>query len=334
MSLSVIIVNFRSASLIVDCLHSLYEQDSGTITEVLVVDNASGDNSEDVICTRFPQVKWVQMDYNAGFARANNEGMRRSVGELVLLLNPDTISLNNAVGRCAGRLLQSDYVAAGVQLLNADNSLQISGSYFMTGGINHLMAVPDTGRFVRWLGLRLKVRKTSVVEARAVTEVDWINGAFLMVKKEALKTTGLLDEDFFLYSEEIEWCSRLGKAGRMCIYGDLNVVHLVGVTAGQAFNSNTAGYQQLTDKKGLQLMLSGWLRIRKQFGVLWFLFHLLFFWLSIPIIFLLLPFKFIFNVRKGKYYWQTATGFAVNVVRNTRLVAKILRNTPYFYKVL
>ncbi|MCR6721033.1 MAG: glycosyltransferase family 2 protein [Chitinophagaceae bacterium] len=334
MSLSIVIVNYKSAGLILDCLESIYAFDQKKIHEVIIVDNGSGDDSEQVICSRFPQVRWVQLDYNAGFARANNEGIRRSSGELVLLLNPDTINLDNAISICAGRLNSSEFVAAGVQLLNRDRSLQISGSYFMKGGLNHLMSVPETGRLLRWIGLRLKVKNTSLKNADTVTQVDWINGAFLMVKRSAIEGAGLLDEDFFLYSEEIEWCYRLGKVGKMCIYGDLHVVHLIGVTADQVFDSGNVGYQQLTDRKGFQLMLSGLVRIRKQFGIFWLLLHLAFFWLSIPLIFLVLLFRMLLQPDSVSVYWEIAVGFARNVFKSTAYIGRICRNKPYFYKVL
>ena len=77
------------------------------------------------------------------------------------------------------------------------------------------MALPYSGRFIRWRGYTFKIKKTNVAEAHGTVEVDWINGAFLMVKKEAIEKAGLMDEDFFLYFEEIEWCSRLRKAGKL-----------------------------------------------------------------------------------------------------------------------
>ena len=304
MTLSVIIVNFRTPDLILQCLGSFSPQTSGINIEVLVVDNASGDDSENIICSRFPQVRWMQMEYNAGFARANNKGIRESRGELILLLNPDTIVVGDAITACALRFADSQYVAAGVQLLNSDGSPQISGNYFMTGGWNHLMAVPYTGALLRQIGLALRVKKTNLPQALGTVEVDWINGAFLMTRRDATVKAGLLDEDFFLYSEEIEWCSRLKKLGQLCIFGDMHVVHLIGGSADQAFKSKNIGYLELSDRKGFQLMLSGLLRIRKQFGIGWFLFHLLFITLSSLLGLLLLPFSFLFHPRDAVRIWR------------------------------
>lgn len=335
MRLSIIIVNFRSASLIIECLRSLYKQEQGSFLkfEVIIVDNDSGDDSKQVIMEKFPDVRWIQISYNSGFARANNTGIKNAREEIVLLLNPDTLIENNAIAKCVEKLAASNYIAGGVQLLNLDKSPQISGNYFIQGGLNQLMALPYTGRFIRWLGYTFKVKKTNVPEAKGTVEVDWINGAFLMVKKEAIGNAGFMDEDFFLYFEEIEWCSRLRKIGKLCIYGDLHVVHLQGASANEAFGSTGQGYYNLYDRKGLQIMVSGLLRIRKQYGAGWFMFHLLFYLFNIPIFFfgvlLSLPFK-----PKMKFTFRQWSSYVKNCMKLLMLSGRIIRNKPYFYKLL
>lgn len=334
MQLTIIIVNFRSPGLIIDCLRSVYEQPESSLLafEVIVVDNNSNDNSKELILGNFPHVHWIQMNANSGFARANNEGIREAKGNVILLLNPDTINLNNAIGKCFESFSNDDYMACGIQLLNPDRSPQISGSYFIKGGLNQLMALPYLGRFIRGLGYAVKVKKTSLTEAKGVVDVDWINGAFLMVKKEAIEKAGLMDEDFFLYFEEIEWCSRVQKIGRMCIYGDLNVVHLQGTTTNEVFGSTGQGYYNLYDRKGMQIMVSALLRIRKQYGRGWFLFHLLAYCFTVPIFFIGLLFTFPFNHRS--YTFRQFSGYVKNCIRLISLSGRIMLNRPYFYKVL
>ncbi len=125
-----------------DCLTTLYAQPSELPFEVIVVDNASGDNSRELVTGAFPQVRWIQMLYNSGFARANNEAIRAAKGDTVLLLNSDTLIEDNAIGQCYTFLRSSEYIACSVQLLNPDRSPQISGNYAMRGGLNYLLPLP------------------------------------------------------------------------------------------------------------------------------------------------------------------------------------------------
>jgi GT2 family glycosyltransferase len=334
MDLSIIIVNYKTPGLLTDCLQTVYAQTKWPAFEVIVVDNASGDNSREIVTAAFPQVKWVQLSYNAGFARGNNEGIRQSTGDVVLLLNSDTLNVDDAIGKCYRQFIASDYVACGVQLLWGDRSPQISGNYFMTGGLNYLLPLPYLGGFIKWLGELVKVRKPNLPDSNAPVEVDWINGAFLMVKKTAIEKAGLLDDDFFLYAEEAEWCSRLRKTGKLCIYGQYNVIHLLGESANEAFGSTSKGYANLFDRKGLQIMLSNFVRIRKQFGAGWYLFQLAGYTFNIPVFFICSFFENLVQVRNPFRDFHLAARFARNVFRLWRFVPVILSNKPYFYKVL
>ena len=329
---SIIIVNYRSASLLIDCIQSLLRFNQHLDKEIIVVDNNSGDDSEQRIRTRFPTIAWIQMTYNAGFARANNEGIRQSTGDIVLLLNPDVLFEDDSIAQCYHRLRQANYIGAGVQLLNPDRTPQITGSYFIRGGVNHFLPLPVIGRLVKWMGNSLKVKKTNVPEAKGEVEVDWINGAFLMVKKSAIEKAGLLDEDFFLYSEEIEWCSRLRRLGPFCVYGDHHAIHLQGETANETFGSAGKGYFNLFDKKGRQIMLSNFVRIRKQFGTAWFFFHLLIYLLEILLFLLQLCFQTVFG--KPRLRFADFKGYCTNLSTVLNLTPTIVRNKPHFYKAL
>lgn len=332
--LNIVIVNYKTPQLLRDCLYSIYKQPWTIGFEVTVVDNASNDYSQALITATFPQVKWIQLPYNAGFARANNEGIRQAKGDAVLLLNSDTLVEDHAIEKCYLQFIQSDYVACGVQLLNEDRTPQISGNYFMTGSLNNLLPLPYIGYFIKWLGNAVKVKKPNVPHAQAEVVVDWINGAFLMVKKTAIDKAGLLDEDFFLYAEEVEWCSRLGRIGKMCIYGQFHVVHLQGATANETFGSSGKGYYNLYDRKGLQIMLSNFLRIRKQMGVVWYLFHMVMYSLAVPVSLMGSFFEALFHGRNPFGEWAHTARFARNVLILWRYAPRIVANKPYFYKVL
>lgn len=334
MQLSIIIVNYKTPGLLMDCLASIHAFQYEVFPEIIIVDNDSGDNSRELVLAAWPQVKWIQMSYNAGFARANNEGIRQSKGEAVLLLNSDTLIRDNAIEKCFRLFMLSTYVACGVQLLNADKTPQISGNYFMKGGLNNLLPLPYIGSIVKGLGLLARVKKPNIPDTQVETEVDWINGAFLMVKKEFIELAGLMDEDFFLYSEETEWCSRLRKFGKLCIYGQFKVIHLQGVTSNQTFGSSGKGYYNLFDKKGLQIMLSNLVRIRKQWGFGWFLFHLLCYTVAIPVFFVAGFVENLFRLRNPFRHFPMAGSFTMNVIRIWRYLPPIFINKPYFYKVL
>lgn len=332
--LSVIIVNYKSAEDIIKCLTSAFQFQSAHSFEWLIVNNDQQDVSKKMITSKFPFLKWIDMGYNAGFARANNEGIRQSSGQVVLLLNPDTIILNNAIEECFRRLTISDYVAASVQLLNENKTPQITGNFFMKGGLNHLLPLPYLGAFLRSIAFAAKVKKTNVAMASSEQKVDWINGAFLMVKKSAIQKAGFLDEDFFLYAEEIEWCNRLRKIGNLCVFGDLLTIHLQGESINKATNTKDKGYAGLFDRKGLQLMVSQHLRIRKQFGKSWFLFHLFMHSIEIPLFFLCSFFNNLFHLRNPFLDWKNVKSFAGNVFKLWKLAPNILRNQPHFYKML
>ena len=330
-NLSIIIVNYKSAQLICDCVQSIYAQNSVINFEIIVVDNNSNDVSKEKILSFFPEVIWIEMNYNSGFARANNEGIIKSQGNVVLLLNSDTIIENNAIEKCVIQFTDSPYVACGVQLLNPDGTPQVSGNFATKGGLNYLLPLPFLGSILKFFAGLAGVKKPNVPDASGIVEVDWINGAFLMVKKNAIQKAGLLDEDFFLYAEEAEWCSRLKKVGKLCIYGDINVIHLQGETSNETFNSSGKGYMNLFDRKGRQIMISNLVRIRKEFGAVWFMTILAFYFLEIPVFFIGVLISKIFFLKK--YSFQQAKKYAENVFYLLRLCPTILKGKPHFYKV-
>ncbi len=335
MNLSIIIVNYKTPLLVNACLKSVFENTSGIEFEVIVVDNDSGDDTELIIRKDFPDVQFIRMNYNAGFARANNEGIRRSKGEAVLLLNSDTIVEDEAITVCTMDFLSSAYTACGVQLLNPDRSPQISGNYAMKGGLNYLLPLPYVGKILRWMAIVLfKAKKPNVPEAKGIVEVDWINGAFLMVKKNAVEKAGLLDEDFFLYAEEAEWCYRLKKTGGLCIYGDLHVIHLQGESAETAFGKSSKGYFDLYSRKGLQIMVSNFLRIRKQFGLGWFFFDMAVYFFTMPFFFIGVLLDTILRQNKRAYSFTQWWGFCKNIFHLLYYSGKMIRGRRYFYKVL
>ena len=155
-----------------------------------------------------------------------------------------------------------------------------------------------------------------------------------MVRKSALVKSGLMDEDFFLYAEEAEWCYRLRKIGKICLYGQLHIVHLQGETANEVFDSAGKGYYNLYNQKGLQIMLSNFVRIRKQSGIFWFLVNLLCYTMEIPIFLVGVIMSRLLFGQKAKYSIDEFIQFAKNLGTVWGLSITIMKNRPYFYKVL
>jgi GT2 family glycosyltransferase len=274
------------------------------------------------------------MEYNAGFARANNKGIELSNGQLVLLLNPDTLLKPGVVLGTAQELIQSNLVAAGVQLIHLNGQPQFSGSNFMLGGLNHLLPLPYWGELIKNIATIWIQEKPALIEAPAYAEVDWISGAFLMVKKAVIQKAGMLDPEFFLYAEEVEWCSRLGKWGKLAIFGKYTIVHLIGQSIQEATASEDNSYTNLTDKKGLQLMVSNHLRIRKQYGIFWFLIQLFNYTWTIPVYLVCGIVDILWNRRPLLQMLQIWWGFTKNVFELWLIAPIIIARKSHFYKYL
>lgn len=335
MILSIIIINYKSAHHVLNCLESIYKETKQNSFEIIVVDNNSGDDSYEIIHSSFPNVIWLQMGYNSGFARANNEGIKIAKGEYILLLNADTIVLDGALDKTIGLFAkETDAVGCGLQLLNPDGTHQISGAYFVKGGLNFLLPLPYLGSFVRYLGYKTKAKVPSVQTIAEKQEIDWIVGAFILIRKSILEKAGLLDEDFFMYAEEIEWCSRLRRHGKLYLFEKPKVIHLLGGTSNSFYNtSEKQNTKNIWNKKGRQIMLSNLVRIRKQYGVIWFLISYLFYVVEIPIFFLGFLFSKLIRGNKATYFFKNFIDYSVNVAVISTYFFRIILNNPFFYKL-
>jgi GT2 family glycosyltransferase len=334
LQLSIIIVNYNAKKFIADCIESALQFSSVEKFEWIIVDNNSSDGSKDFLLKKFPFIKWIEMNYNSGFARANNAGITQSINDIVLLLNPDTIIINDCLVKCLQKFIIDTAIACSVQLINPDGSPQITGNYFMKGGLNHLLPLPYLGKLLRTMAFAFKAKKTNVPQASFRQKVDWINGAFLMVKKSAIEKAGLMNEDFFLYAEESEWCSRLKKIGDLVVYGDLKIIHLQGEIINTETASPDKGYFNLYDKKGLQLIVSNNLRIRKQYGAAWYLFNLMVYIIEIPVFFICSFFDNLFHLKNPLASWHRFSGYTKNTLKLIQLSPKIIFAEKYFYKML
>ncbi len=332
--LSIIIVNYRSSRHVLNCLHSIRESGMKIKYEIIIVDNASNDGSKEQILNAYENLIWIQSEYNAGFARANNMGIKAAKGRNILLLNADTIVKNNAIEHTV--LIfdkEQQYSACGVQLLNPDGTKQHSGAKFIVGGINNFLALPYLGDLMRTIGYKLGKKQHNVVDMDQDMVVDWIVGAFIMTRRSNIEIAGLLDEDFFMYAEEIEWCSRLRKHGPMILFHEPRVVHVGGGTSSDFYkNISNENFSSLHDKKGKQIILSQWLRIRKQYGLIWYLLHLLTYCSEIVVFGFCVTIDKVINGGKSTHEYSEWFGYSKNIFTLSRFIPSIAVNKHKFYK--
>jgi len=213
LDLAVIIVNYNSAGLLRNCLESLdrHPLRKGSMA-VWVVDNASKDESVRLVREEFPHVQLIANDRNVGFAAANNQAIVYSQSRHALLINPDTEVLESTLDQMLEFVDRTpDAGAMGAQLINPDGSVQTSCRSFPTAwavflrgtGLSHLL--PRDPSLRRYLMLDWDHAATRVV--------DWLLGACLWMRRETLDQVGLLDDGFFMYYEDIDWCYRVKEAG-------------------------------------------------------------------------------------------------------------------------
>jgi GT2 family glycosyltransferase len=335
MDLSIILVNYKSTQLVLNCIESVYRQTVQHNFEIILVDNDSNDDCKERVSAEYPGVRFLLLDYNAGFARANNAGIEISTGDYILLLNTDTIILDGAIDKSILLLKQNpDAVGCGVQLLNTDGTTQISGAHIIKGGLNTLLPLPYLGRLIRWLGYRFKSTIPSVQTISDTIEVDWIVGAYILVKKSILKKSGLLDNDFFMYAEEIEWCGRLRKQGKLLLFAEPKVMHIGGGSSTDYYSTTEIeNGKNLWDSKGRQIIVSTMLRIRKQFGIFWYLLIFGIYVFEIPVFCCCLMIDKIIRGSNTIYKWKNLADYSKNIGVLLLFFFKMLANKPYFYKV-
>jgi len=226
--LSIAIVSWNTRDLLDQCLESVYASSAGLGFETIVVDNASDDGSADMVASRYPDVELIQNRMNLGFAAACNLAFKHSTGRYFLLLNSDTIVLGGAL-KAMIEFMDShpDAGAAGCRLLNRDGSLQRSCSRFPDLITELFDALYLSKLFPK--SRLFGCYSMSYWGFDEVREVDFAGGSCLIVRREAVEEVGLLDEGFFMYTEEADWCYRMWEQGwKVYYFPDAQVIHLGG----------------------------------------------------------------------------------------------------------
>ncbi len=233
MKLSVIVVNWNTEELLGRCLASLFSQDLPVPFEVIVVDNASTDGSADMVRRRFPQAQVMVSRENLGFTRANNLALERASGEYVLLLNPDTIIPDSRTLAAWLHFMDEhpEAAASGCRLVFPDGSHQVGDAGFKPT----LKSVASYALFLSKLFPSLKTVYLNSDGLRAPLEVDWVCGAGFLVRRSILPQVGMMDENIFMYADDVEWGCRMRSFGCKVFYlPALSIIHLQGATGGAA----------------------------------------------------------------------------------------------------
>lgn len=248
MKLSIIIINWNTRDHLSGCLESVYRSKLDMEFEVIVVDNDSSDGSKEMVKAQYPQVHLILNSGNSGFATANNQALRKTSGEFVLLLNPDTVVALDAIQKLVD-FLSTNPGAAGVgaRLLNEDGSLQIS-AYPMPTLFREFWRMFHLDNI--WCYAAYPMDRWGSEQPQ---KVDILMGACMVIRREALDEVGLFDEDYFMYSEEVDLCARF-KNGGWSLYWlpSAEVVHFGGQST-----------QQIAEEMFLQLYRAKILYFRK-----------------------------------------------------------------------
>ena len=214
-TLAIIIVTYNSATEIGPCLDSLVGHTEPFPTTITVVDNASSDGTAGMVRDRWPSVQVIESPTNAGFSRANNLGIRATGGDYVLLLNPDTVAPPGAIQTLVrGLAAHPDAAIAGARLLSEHGFPELSWGDPI-GPWNELKRKVFSTLYHR--KIRSIVRKVDQL-SRQAREVSWVSGACMVIRRPDLEAVGLLDERFFMYTEDVDLCIAMTKRCRTVLY--------------------------------------------------------------------------------------------------------------------
>jgi len=236
--LTIVVLTHNTCNLVVQCLENFYNQAVRLGWQVIVADNGSVDGTAHTITRKFPAVELIRSEQNLGFAGGINLGLRQAVGQVIVLMNSDVLASAETLEAAARALLAQPGVGALSPLLRTpDGEPQPfafgedqSPGYLLRRG---LRAILGLGPMHQW-------------NVEHPIEVDWVSGACMLVRRDVVDQVGLLDERFFLYFEDNDWCLRMRKAGWRIVYDPrFEVLHLGGASLPQRHRATPIYYQGL-----------------------------------------------------------------------------------------
>jgi hypothetical protein len=231
MELSTVLVNYRSRDDLLECLAALAADTEGLPCETVVVDNSPSEGALAAVAARFPEVRGIANTENVGFARAVNQGIAASAGAFVLLVNPDCVIAKGSIPALLAHLRAHPRTAiAGPRIVDSDGALQLSARSFP----NHLTFLFNRYSLLTRLFPNNPWSRRYLLtdwDHRSVRDVDWLSGACMLVRREAIGQVGGMDERFFMFNEDVDWCRRMMLAGWAVTYvPDAEVVHHIGAS--------------------------------------------------------------------------------------------------------
>jgi GT2 family glycosyltransferase len=232
LELSIIIVNYNTCQLTIDALKSVYDSETKYTYEVILVDNHSSDNSVATIRAAYPHIPLIENEGNLGFSKANNQGIRRAKGRYILLLNSDTLLEPDTLQTMIQFMDDHPQAgASGCKLVLTDGSLDKackrgfptpSAAFYYITGLSRLF--PDNPKFNQY--------QLGHLSDNEHHQVDSLVGAFMLVRRATIDQVGLLDENYYMYGEDVDWCYRMKEAGwEIHYYPKTKITHLKGASS-------------------------------------------------------------------------------------------------------
>jgi GT2 family glycosyltransferase len=239
--LSIIIVTYNSASDIDACLGSLVRHPPAADHEIVLIDNASTDGTAAAVRSRWEGVRVIDAGANVGFARANNIGFRQTYGSLILLLNPDTSVPAGAIDALVAVIdSRPDVAVVGPRLVDGDGCAELSFGKMMSplAELRQKLLLEGSRR---WGPVRAYIESIT----RTPQEVDWVSGACLLVRRADAEAIGLMDERFFMYTEDVDFCAAIRARGRVVLFWPAaQVTHLRGRSRATARAATERAYRR------------------------------------------------------------------------------------------
>jgi GT2 family glycosyltransferase len=231
---SVVIVVWNAKKYVLECLDSLREHCGEACPEIIVVDNASTDGTPELVAQLYPEVKLIRNSENLGFAKANNIGIAQTSGEYVCLVNSDVKFLDNCISPMVEYLSKNPAVAVvGPKMLAPDGRVWRSTMRFPTiwNHFSRALGLDIAFKGSRWFGGLLMAD----FDHRTTTPVEVLNGWFVVVRRRAMERVGLLDPQFFMYGEDVDWCYRFHQAGEgVVFFAEAGAIHYGGASSSHA----------------------------------------------------------------------------------------------------